>query len=340
MPLSFAHTEYLLLLLLLLPAGWWIYRNLQWKQKVRRQLGDTGLVEQLTAGYSHKRYRWQYRGLLAGCCLLILALAQPRLRGTGEAPVRSGRDVLVVLDVSRSMLATDVKPSRLEKAKQFVARLSDRLTDDRTGLLLFAGNAYLAMPLTADQGAVRLFLQAATPDAVPLQGTVIGQALTLAAQSFPRHSSRHQIVVLLTDGEDHDATAMEAATALREQGIQLLVLGLGTAEGAQLVDPATGGQKKDRQGQVVVSKLNEPLLREMAAAAGGMYGNLQQTDVLLQEVVEVVEQFQKKAAAGETATAVYLPLFPWLLALALVLLVAATLLPERKATSQAEGRLT
>ena len=327
---SFAHTEYLLFLLLLVPVGLLFFFNLRWKKKMRQRLGDPVLVQALTAGHSARRFSFRFWLFAAALVCTVLGAANLRRSGEVETTSRKGRDVVIALDVSKSMLAGDVLPSRLEKSKQFTGKLISRLPDERIGLVWFAGKAYLPMPLTADEGAARLFLQAATPDAVPTQGTVLAEALRLSARSFPEDSKRYKIVLLITDGEDHDEQAEEAARELKEQGILLLVIGIGSARGAPITEPGSTDFKKDLEGQTVISKLNEPLLKKMAAVNGGMYGNLQDTDGMVKDVITVIQQLDKKAAVEAGLPTRYIHLFPWLLAAALLLLLAELFISERQ----------
>ena len=267
---SFAHIEYLLLLLLLIPAALLFVFNQRWKKKTKKKIGDEQLVNLLTVSHSPKKFAAKFYLILGAMALTAIGAANLRTAGKAEAVNRKGRDVMVAMDVSKSMLADDVKPTRLEKAKQFVTKLLDQLPDDRIGLIWFAGKAYLPMPLTADQGAAKLFIQSAAPEAVPTQGTVIGEALRLAAESFPQDSKRYKIILLITDGEDHDEAAERMAKELKDRGILLLTIGLGTAEGSAIPDPETKDYKKDKFGQTVITKLNEPLRKPLSAVNGAL----------------------------------------------------------------------
>ena len=328
--ISFAHKEYLLLLVLLVPLLLLFVFNRRWKKKMKQRLGDPALVQALTASHSPRRFSMKFWLLAAALLFTVLGAANLRKPGAVEATARKGRDVILALDVSKSMLADDVRPTRLEKAKQFAGKIISRLPDDRFGLVWFAGKAYLPMPLTADEGAARLFLQAASPDAVPTQGTVIAEAMRLSTQNFMAESKRFKVVVLITDGEDHDEQAVEAARELKEQGILLLVIGIGSAEGSPITEPGSKEFKKDQLGQTVISKLNETLLKKMAAENGGMYGNLQNTDAMVNDVVAVINQLDKKGTTEAGLPTSYIHLFPWFLAVALLLLVSEWFISERK----------
>ncbi|MBY0476340.1 MAG: VWA domain-containing protein [Chitinophagaceae bacterium] len=328
---SFAHIEYLLLLGLLVPVVLLFIFYRRWKKKTKKKLGDEQLVNLLTANHSTKKFSAKFILLLAAMAFITLGAANLRAPGAAENVNRKGRDIIIAMDVSKSMLADDVKPSRLEKSKQFISKLFDQLPDDRIGLIWFAGKAYLPMPLTADQGAASLFVQSAGPDAVPTQGTVIGEALRLSAESFPQQSKRYKVVLLITDGEDHDESAMSMAKQLKDRGILLITLGLGTAEGSPIMDPDTKDFKKDKLGQTIVTKLNEPLLQQMAVTNGGLYGNLQNnTDAMIKEVAGIINQLEKKGTEGEVSNTNYINYFMWFLAFALLLLVIETFITERK----------
>ena len=182
---------------------------------------------------------------------------------------RKGVDVMLVLDVSKSMLARDIKPSRLERAKQFLLRLVDQLPNDRIGLVLFAGRAYLQMPLTTDHGAAHMYIQEASPDAVPTQGTVIADALRMANAAFNSKERKYKSIVLVSDGEDHDPDAAKVAKQLAQDGVLINTVGIGSPEGSPIEDPVTGELKKDQEGHTVISKLNEAELQQLATATNG-----------------------------------------------------------------------
>ncbi|MEJ8817912.1 VWA domain-containing protein [Lacibacter sp. H407] len=327
---SFAHIEYLLLLAALIPVAVLFVLNGRWKKKTRKKIGDEQLVNLLTANHSKKKFSAKFYFLFVAIALTALGAANLRTAGKAENVNRKGRDIVVAMDVSKSMLADDVKPTRLDKSKQFVSKLMDQLPDDRIALIWFAGKAYLPMPLTADQGAAKLFVQSASPDAVPTQGTVIGEALRLASESFPQESKRYKIVLLITDGEDHDESAVTMARQLKDRGILLLCIGLGTIEGSPIADPTTKDFKKDNLGQTVVTKLNEPLLRQLASVNGGLYGNLQNTDEMLEEITAVINQLEKKGVEGEVSNTNYNNYFTWFLVAAALFLLIELFIRERK----------
>jgi Ca-activated chloride channel homolog len=327
---SFAHIEYLLLLAVLIPVLFFFIFNLRWKRKTKKKMGDEQLINLLTANHSHKKFALKFWLIFGAMALTALGAANLRQAGKGENINRKGRDIVIAMDVSKSMLAEDVKPNRLEKAKQFLTKLLAKLPDDRVALIWFAGKAYLPMPLTADQGAANLFIQSASPESVPTQGTVIGEALKLSAENFPKESKRFKVVILLTDGEDHDEAANERAKELKEQGILVIAIGIGSLEGTPIPDKETNDFKKDKLGQTIVTKLNENLLKQIAANNGGLYGNLQNNDALLKEVAALINQMEKKGTDGNSANINWLSYFIWFLAAACFFLIIELLINERK----------
>jgi Ca-activated chloride channel family protein len=242
---------------------------------------------------------------------------------------RKGVDVVIAMDVSKSMLAEDIKPNRLERARQLVYKLMDQLPNDRVGLVLFAGRAYLQMPLTTDHGAARMYIQQAGPEVVPTQGTVISEALRASNSAFNSKERKFKSIVLITDGEDHDPQAVPLAQQLAEDGVMINSVGIGSAEGAPIMDPATNTYKKDENGTTVVSRLNETELQQLAGATKGIY-------IKLNEVDEAVNAITKQLSTIETTTLDdnafrdYRNYFQWFLALALALLMVEFFLPERK----------
>jgi Ca-activated chloride channel family protein len=242
---------------------------------------------------------------------------------------RKGVDVMLVLDVSKSMLARDIKPSRLERAKQLLLRLTEQLTNDRVGLILFAGRAYLQMPLTTDHSAARMYIQSAGPDVVPTQGTVIGDALKMANDAFNSKERKYKSIVLISDGEDHDPEALKIAQTLKNSGVMINTVGIGSPEGSPIVDPATNELKKDEQGQTVISKLNEAELQQLSDVTNGRYIRLDNLDDALITMTQQLDSAEKKALT-DAEFIDYKSYFQWFLGVALLLLVAELFWPERR----------
>jgi Ca-activated chloride channel family protein len=301
----------------------------RWKRKTMRNIGDEALVRQLVDGYSPRKFRWKFYLVLGAVVFAGLGFANLQYPGQVEQVQRQGVDVMIVLDVSRSMLARDLQPSRLDRAKQLVQRLIDRLRNDRVGIVLFAGRAYLQMPLTTDHAAARLYVNTAGPESVPTQGTVIGEALQVALNAYGAADKKFKTVVLVTDGEDHDDQALELAAKLQEEGVLLHTIGVGTPQGATLTDPVSQEQKRDAEGKVIVSRLNEPVLQQLAQAANGTYLRLSDTEQTVDGILEQVDAMEKKAIVDPSSIR-YRSFFQWFLAAAFVLLLLEFFLSERK----------
>jgi Ca-activated chloride channel family protein len=227
------------------------------------------------------------------------------------------------------MYAADLQPSRLERAKQMILKLMDEMPDDRIGLVLFAGRAYLQMPLTTDHGAARLFVTSASPDAIAMQGTVIADALQMSANAFNAKERRFKSIILISDGEDHDANALVKAGELAEQGVMINSVGVGSVEGSQIVDPATNESKKDAMGNVVITKLNEDELKQLAEKTNGAYVHLQSTDEAVSALMKQLAQIDRKAY-GDVSLTNFKTYYIWFAGFMFGLLLLESLIPERK----------
>ena len=329
MPFEFQNTWliYLLAALPLLAAIYFLH--LAWKKKVRRRMGDSRLIGLLTAGFSSARVHSKFILLSVAFALGSVAAMNPRQPGTADPVNRKGIDIVVVLDVSKSMMATDLAPNRLERARQFIRKLMSEMPDDRIGLVLFAGKAYLQMPLTDDHGAAGMFVSTATPESIPQQGTVISDALKMGASAFAAGGTSYKAVVLISDGEDHDDQALSTAKDLSKQGIMINAIGVGSPEGILLTDPVTGQPKKDITGNPVISRLNEPELEHLAQATHGVYTRLQGSDEAVAIVKKQLSQIQAKAFTDRSLIN-YRTWFMWFAAGMLLLLVIEVLIPEIK----------
>lgn len=311
---------------------------LQWKKNIRKQIGDSRMVDILISNYSPRRFFVKFILVLIAFTVGVLAVMNPRKPGASSSGVRKGIDVAVVLDVSKSMLAADLAPNRLERAKQFITKLMNEMPDDRIALILFAGKAYMQMPLTADHGAAQLFVSAASPDAVPQQGTVISDALEMSEKVFDNTGKSFKSVILISDGEDHEEAAVQIAAALAEKGVMINTVGVGSPEGSVITDPATGGNKTDESGNTVISKLNEDLLKEIAKKTNGVYIRLQGSDEAVVAIKDQLSQIDKKAYA-DISQAGFLNYFEWLAAIMLFLLLVENFIPETLQTVRQEKRI-
>lgn len=327
--LSFQHTEFLLGLLVLIPLTVLFVLVLRWKKKVKHQIGDEELVNALTADYSPKYFNYKFLFIAVALAFCIFGAANIRTPAAGNTGNRSGVDVMVALDVSNSMLAQDVKPNRLERARQVLNKIIDKMGNNRMGMVVFAGQAFLQMPLTTDLGAAKLYVSNAGPDAVPTQGTVIGDALRLCNASLDTKEKKYKAVILISDGEDHDEKAAAALKELQDNGVVVHTIGIGSPEGAPIFDPAINDFKKDENGNTVVSKLNEQDLQMIASQTGGEYHLFSNADEVATSVGNSIGQMEKKQIGG-TGIRVYNSYFQWFLLVATFLLIIETIIPERK----------
>jgi Ca-activated chloride channel family protein len=291
--IQFAHKDVLWFLLAagLMIAGYLLY----WAHRKRslQKLGDSRLLEELMPEASVWARHWKFLLLFLGTVLLIIAASGPRIGSRLEEVEHKGREIIIALDVSNSMLAEDIKPSRLERSKQMINRMVDRMSNDRIGLIVFAGDAYTQIPITDDYPSVKMFLSGTGPDMVSKQGTAIGSAINLAVRSFSSGEEQRlagenipsQAIVVITDGENHEDDAVGEAARAAEQGIKVYTVGLGDPNGVPVpLSPGSSATRRDRDGNVVVSKLNERLLKEVAAEGRGAYISGDRINSLIDEL--------------------------------------------------------
>jgi len=327
--IRFEHTDFLFGLILLPFLVFLFIYLLQWKRSTAKKIGDPKLVKELTKNYSRGRFALKFILAILGFAICVIASANLQRRADKENVTRKGLDIMIALDVSKSMLAQDITPNRLERARQLVNRLMAQLPNDRIGIVLFAGRAYLQMPLTTDHSAARMYIQQASPDAVPTQGTVIGQALQMASTSFNSKERKFKSIVLITDGEDHDEEALPIAKKLAESGVMINTIGIGSPDGSVIIDPETGQSKKDAQGNTVITKLNETLLQQVAQASNGLYIRLEDTDAAVKQITDRLGTIEQKSLQ-DSAYIDYKSFFQWFIAAALLFLIIELFIPERK----------
>lgn len=327
--LAFQNTGFLFGLLVLIPLALLFYFVVRWKTKVKKEMGDPELVNALTADYSPKFYSYKFLAILAALALCIIGAANIRTPKAGNTGARSGVDVMVALDVSNSMLAQDIKPNRLERAKQVLSKIIDQMGNNRLGLVVFAGKAFLQMPLTSDLAAAKLYVSNASPDAVPTQGTVIGDALRLCNGSLDTKEKKYKAVILISDGEDHDEKAETVLKDLEDNGVIVHTIGIGSPEGAPIFDPGENDYKKDENGNTVISKLNEKDLQAIASETGGQYYLFSNADDIANKVVASLDTMEKKQIGGSSIR-VYDSYYQWFLLIAFILLVVEIIIPEKK----------
>ncbi len=330
--IRFAHTEYFYLLLLL-PVFIIIYLAWNsWRKKALKRFGDTKVIQVLMPRYSGSKPMLKFTILIIAFIFFVVGIADPQVGSKLEKVKREGIDLFLVLDVSNSMLAEDIKPDRLDRAKMAISRLVDKLQGDRIGIVVFAGHAYKQLPLTTDYSAAKLFLSAVDTKIIPTQGTAIGEAINMAVSSFD-DSKHNKAIVVITDGENHEDDAVGAAKAAAEKGIKVFTIGMGLPEGAPIpLYDRNGnklGYKKDKQGKTVITKLDEDMLRKIAAAGDGSYVRANNATTGLSKVLEDINQIQKEEIETRQFTD-YEDRFQIFLAMALILLLTELLIADRR----------
>jgi Ca-activated chloride channel family protein len=326
-------------LLLLIPVLALFFR---WAggRRMRRaaSLGDTSLVQKLTLGRSVARERLKVGLLLIGLLFLVLALARPQWGRGEEEVVAHGVDVFLVLDTSFSMDATDVAPSRMERARYIASELMDRLQGNRIGLVVFSGSAFVQCPLTLDYGAARIFLDTVTTGIVPEPGTDIVQAVEAARKGFVARDSKYRVVVLLTDGEQSSGDVEGVAKKARGQGIVIHTVGVGTPGGEPIPVRNEKGEVtdyvRDDSGQPVLSRLDEATLSRLALATGGKYFRISERDEEIEQIGDLVMGMEGTDLASQLYTR-FQERFYWPLGLAVAFLIADTLIARRRHVKEA-----
>lgn len=319
-----------LYLLLLLPflAAFYLYSNYR-RRKAIRKFGDPVLMAQLMPDVSKYRPDVKFWLVFAAIGLFAVLLARPQFGSKLETVKRQGVEAMIALDISNSMLAQDVQPSRLEKAKRLVAQLVDKMENDKVGMIVFAGDAFTQLPITSDYISAKMFLESINPSLISKQGTAIGAAINLATRSFTPQEGVGRAVIVITDGENHEGGAVEAAKAAAEKGIQVSVLGVGMPDGAPIPVEGTNDFRRDRDGNVVVTRLNEQMCQEIAQAGDGIYVRVDNSNA----AQKVIAQEINKMAKADVETQVYTEFNEQFQAVAwiiLLLLLAEMLILERK----------
>ena len=315
---------------MIVPLVGLLFFVLGWKQRARRSLGNERLTAQLIDGYSEKKYIIKVVAILMAIALLIVSASNPRKPIKEQATKGNGIDIMIALDVSKSMLAADEQPTRLGKAKELIYKLIEQLHDNRIGLVVFAGRAYLQVPLTNDLAAMKMFVDNANPSLINWQGTEIGDALTLCDNSLDTKEKKYKAAILITDGEDQDTKALDAAKTLANNGVIVHTIGVGEESGVPIIDSGTNGYKKDASGNTVITKLNTTLLQQIANATGGSYHHLDNSEAVSNDLSEILDSMEKKGIINAGGTVEYESYYPIFLGLAIVLLVIELFVSERK----------
>ncbi|MCC7029116.1 MAG: VWA domain-containing protein [Chitinophagaceae bacterium] len=318
--LRFQHIEYLWFLLAI-PLLIFLYVSwLRLRKKKLQQVGDLQLVEALIPAFDQKRTHLKFTLICTALFFGVIALANLQSGARSEKVQRKGIDVMIALDVSKSMLAKDVSPDRLGKARQFISHLLEKLSSNRIGLIVFAGKAYASVPLTVDISALKMNLNAATPDLVPTQGTVLGEAIGMARQSFNTKETKYKSIVLISDGEDHDESAIDEVKKAVAEGIMVNTVGVGSADGSPIWDADKNENKKDQEGNEIISKLNEAELQNIAQSGQGIYRHLTNTESASQAIADQINTIEQKSF-GDSLFVDYNSYFQYFLVLSLLLFI-------------------
>ena len=325
--LIFAHIQYLWLLLLV-PLMPLLYALVRWLRKKRlSRLGDPALVKQLMPSWSGAK-GW-VRLVLFDLAFLffVIGLARPQIGAKLQERETKGAEIMICLDVSNSMLARDYSPNRLERAKLAISRITDKLQDDRIGLIIFAGSSFVQLPITNDYVSAKMFLGSITTESVPVQGTAIGDAILTAARGFSAQSEKSRAIIVITDGENHEDDPVEAAKQAAELGIKVYTIGVGSLRGEPI--PLDGDLMKDKDGNIVVTRLDEGTLQKIADVGGGAYVHAGNEEFGLNPIISDLRRMEEehfKSMVFEEYDEQYMYFF----AVALVLLVIESLIGERR----------
>lgn len=325
--LYFAHIEYLLLLLLVpvFLVGYAVVRSL--RRKRLRRFGNEQLVNALMPSYSGSKGWVRMVLFCLAFGLFAIGLARPMIGAKLKEHETRGAEIMICLDVSNSMLAEDYSPNRLDRAKLAISRIVDKLQEDRIGLIVFAGTSFVQLPITTDYVSAKMFLGSINTDSVPIQGTAIGDAVNTAIKSFSSQSEKSRVIIVITDGENHEDDAVDAVRQAAEMGIKVYTIGVGSAQGQPI--PLDGELMKDRDGNIVVTRLDETTLQQMAAAGGGAYIHAGNEEFGLNPIIDDIRKME-----DETFNSVvfeeYDEQYMYFFGAALALLIIEMLIGERR----------
>lgn len=288
--LNFAQSQYLFLLFLI-PVFFLIQALvLRMRRNRLRKFGDEALVSQLMPSYSKGKVWIRLVLFSIGFFFFVIGLARPQIGAKLKEHETKGAEIMIVLDVSNSMLAEDYSPNRLERAKLAISRLVDKLRDDRIGLIVFAGNSFVQLPITTDYVSAKMFLNSISTESVPVQGTAIGEAINTAIRSFSAQSQKSRAVIVITDGENHEDDPVAAAKQAAELGVRVFAIGVGSPEGKPI--PMDGELLKDKNGEIVVTRLDEKVLQDVAQAGNGVYVRAGNSEFGLNPVIEDIRRME------------------------------------------------
>ena len=297
---KFANPNALFLyLLLLFVVGVYLYASYRRKSALRKY-GDPELLSALMPEVSNHRPQIKFWITFVAMCFMVLLIARPQFGSKVETVKRHGIETVIALDISNSMLAEDVAPNRLEKSKNIISRLVDSFEDDKMGLIVFAGDAFIQLPITSDFISAKMFLESINPELITRQGTDIKAAIDMATRSFTPNEGVGKAIIIITDGENHEGGATEAAKAAAEKGMSVYVMGVGSPEGSP-IPTGRNDFRRDKEGNVIVTKLNEKMCQEIAAAGNGVYIRIDNTN----NAQKILQKEIDKLAKADIETAVY-----------------------------------
>ena len=305
---------------------------LWWKKRTQKKFANLQLLEKLAPNTSTFKSILKLVFFLVGLSFLIISLVNPKMGTKLQTVKREGVDVVFALDVSKSMLAEDIAPNRLEKAKQIISKIIDKLGSDRVGIIIYAGNAYPLLPITTDHGAAKMFLQNANPDMVSSQGTAINVALELSKTYYNNDDQTNRFLIVISDGEDHQEETKEIAENFGEAGIKMYTVGVGTEKGAPIAIKLNGsliGYKKDSKGETVITKRHAGILQEIAEASNGAYIDGNKTNKPVDTLEKIIANAQK-SEFETTQFSDYKDQFQWFIGLGLLFLLIDVFLFDKK----------
>ena len=328
----FESSQYLYLLLVLLALTAIHYYIIYIKKQQIKRFGDPELTRQLFQGVSRWRPELKFWLAMAALTFFIVALARPQFGTRLDTRERMGIEAIIALDVSNSMLAEDVKPNRLEKAKMMVSNMVDGMKDDKIGLIVFAGQAFVQLPITSDYVSAKMFLETISPSMISVQGTDVAEAINLSMRSFTQQQDVSRAIFIITDGEDNEGGAVEAAKRAMAEGVRVYVLGIGNPGGAPIPIPGTGQYIIDEEGNTVVSRLSEEMCREIATAGGGSYIYVDNSSSAQKKLSEQIDRLSKAKMETQIYSE-YDEQYQGFVLIGLILLLIDVLLLERESKS-------
>lgn len=326
--INFAQAQYLVLLLLV-PLFFVAYAVMRYFRRKRlERLGEKNLVSGLMPSVSSSKAWVRVTLFSLAFFFFVIGLSRPQIGAKLKERNIKGVEIMIALDVSNSMMAEDYSPNRLERAKLAISSLVDKLRDDRIGLVVFAGTSFVQLPVTTDYASAKMFLNSINTESVPIQGTALGEAITTCIRSFSTQSERSRAIIIITDGENHEDDPVAAARQAAEMGIKVFTIGVGSAEGKPI--PYKGELLKDKDGNIVVSRLDEKVLKEIAAAGNGAYVHAGMSEFGLNPIVDDIKRMDEEmfnSVVFEEFDEQYMYFF----AIALALLAVEMLIGERRA---------